>query len=296
MDTRSQCHGRRAEIRRSRGVRLLSCEGGFALEGFSPRSRDAARDAGHGAREFQRRVVHAFRRDDPVLDARRQVLRAHRRARWEAHRLRDRVHVRRLPAAAVSHRVPRRPLSSAERGVGRAASARGRAAMVPSLSEGSDGARRHPPLDRPVPELELHVRGVPLHERREGLRSRHRRISHHLLRGERLMRSVSRPRLSARRVGAASAPARRPRPSRDDGLIVQLRDSVPATWIRDTITGLARRSTPADVERRTRDVRALSFAPVRARRSLHARPPAHRHAPAIAPRREFVFRRRADPG
>ncbi len=32
--------------------------------------------------------------------------------------------------------------------------------------------------------------------------------------------------------------------ARDDGLIVQLRDSVPATWIRDTITGLARRSIP----------------------------------------------------
>ena len=56
-------------------------------------------------------------------------------------------------------------------------------------------------LDAPEPELELHVRRVPLDGRPEELRPQDPPLRHHLCRGQRRLRGLSRPRLESRRVG-----------------------------------------------------------------------------------------------
>ena len=56
-----------------------------------------------------------------LLPARRPVLRQHRRARRRARRLRDPLHLRSLPAAAVSDRVSGRPVAGARHRLGCAA-------------------------------------------------------------------------------------------------------------------------------------------------------------------------------
>ena len=64
---------------------------------------------GDRARRLRRRELHPGRRHLALLQARRQVLRHHRRAGRRARRLRDPLHLRRLSAAAVSDRFPGRP-------------------------------------------------------------------------------------------------------------------------------------------------------------------------------------------
>ena len=86
------------------------------------RPRDGSRERRHGARRLQQRLVHLRGHHVDVLEAGRQVLRAHRRPGRRAARLRDRLHVRlsrrcsstwsRFPAAATSacpSRGTRRP-------------------------------------------------------------------------------------------------------------------------------------------------------------------------------------------
>ncbi len=66
----------------------------------------AAPTAQLGPRRLQRRRVHAPGRDFAFLQARRCFSRPHRRARRQARRLRDRVHVRRRALAAIPVAMP----------------------------------------------------------------------------------------------------------------------------------------------------------------------------------------------
>ena len=91
-----------------------------------------------------------------------ELLRRDGRARTGPARLPDRLHVRRLPAAAVPGRLPGRALPGAEPRLGRAAEGAGRPALVPPLSRREDRARRRAALDRDQSELELDVRRLPL--------------------------------------------------------------------------------------------------------------------------------------
>ena len=96
------------------------------------RAMELATDADR-PRRLQQRDVHLRRHHLVVLPARRQVLRAHRRPRRRAARLRDQVHVRLPPAAAVPRRVSRRAAAVPGHRVGRAAEGAGRPALVPPL-------------------------------------------------------------------------------------------------------------------------------------------------------------------
>ena len=78
----------------------------------------------------------------------------------------------------------------------------GRPALVSSLSERGDQARRSPALDQAEPELELHVRGVPFDRRAQELRCSHRPLRHELCGDQRRLRDLSRPGLAPRRLGA----------------------------------------------------------------------------------------------
>ena len=79
-----------------------------------------------------------------------------------AARVPDRLHLRRLPAAAISGRLPGRPLPGAAARLGRAAEGAGRPALVPPLPRREDRPRRRAALDRDQSELELDVRRLPL--------------------------------------------------------------------------------------------------------------------------------------
>ena len=62
-------------------------------------------------------------------------------------------------------------------------------------------ARRPPPLDGAVPELELHVRRVPLDEREERISRRREALRNHVFRDRRLLRGLPRAGLGARGLG-----------------------------------------------------------------------------------------------
>jgi predicted CXXCH cytochrome family protein len=86
-----------------------------------------------GARRLRQCEVRVCRHHVDVLAPRRQVLRQHRRPRRQARRLRDQVHVRRAPAAAIPDRVSGRPHAGVEHRLGLAAESGRRAALVPPL-------------------------------------------------------------------------------------------------------------------------------------------------------------------
>ena len=71
--------------------------------------------------------------------------------------------------------------------------------------ERGDQARRRPALDQAEPELELHVRRVPLDRRAQELRRGQRPLRHHLGGDQRGLRGLPRPGLAARRLGARAA-------------------------------------------------------------------------------------------
>jgi hypothetical protein len=147
---------------RQPGVRVVPWGRGPALAAVASCARHAAGDRGDRGWRFQRRSLNLSRRDHHLHPPRRKVRGADRWSRRYAAGLRGRVHVRRLAAAAISRPVPRRTPAGAVHRVGHAAASAGRAALVPSLP----ARERHPPrraaLDAGQPELEPHVRRVPL--------------------------------------------------------------------------------------------------------------------------------------
>ena len=168
---------------------------------IAPRPRHAAADRRHRGGRLQRRAVHLRGRHLDVLPPRRQVHGADRRPRRQARRLRRQVHVRHRAAPAVPHRARRRSPAGAQHRVGRPSAGAGRAALVSSLPGPAGDPSGRAPLDGPQPELELHVRRVPLDGRPEALRFPDAALRDQLRRGQRLLRGLSRPRLQSRRVG-----------------------------------------------------------------------------------------------
>ncbi len=104
------------------------------------------------------------------------------------------------PAAAVHGRVSRRPGAGAPRLVGHA-----QEGVVlchaPRRDRRTDRAGRSAALDRHRPELEHHLRGVPLDRPAEELRPRHEHLPHDLRGDRRQLRGVPRAGEPARRAG-----------------------------------------------------------------------------------------------
>ncbi len=166
------------------------------------RSGDAGGERHVGARQLQRREVQVRRHHVDVLATRRQIHRQHRRPGRTAARLRNRLHVRRAPAAAIPDRLPQRPQAGAVDRVGLATEGAGRSALVPSIPQRQREGGRLAALDQLQPELELHVRRVPLDGSEEELRSVFGYVQDDLGRDQRIVRSLPRPRLQPRCMGA----------------------------------------------------------------------------------------------
>src|ERR1700753_2617662 len=89
--------------------------------------------------------------------------------------------------------------------MGHEAKGQRRPALVSCLSERGDQTRRYPPLDEIEPELELHVRGVPLDGPAQELRCQGGSLRYELGGDNRGLRGMSRPGLGSRCLGARSA-------------------------------------------------------------------------------------------
>ena len=107
--------------------------------------------------------------ESTLLQARRQVHGPHRRPRRQARRLRNRLHLRRLPAAAIPDRFPRRALPGAVDRLGCAGEGSGRPALVPSAARREDRPQGSAALDRPLPELGAAMCRMPFDRPEEGL-------------------------------------------------------------------------------------------------------------------------------
>ena len=99
---------RGSDVRRARGLRALPRDGGSrGGRARTTTSRCRRRPTETVLGNFDERLVHALRRHVDVLQAGREVLRPNRRPGRQAPRVPDRLHLRRLPAAAVPDRVSR---------------------------------------------------------------------------------------------------------------------------------------------------------------------------------------------
>ena len=248
---------------------------------------------------FSGAVVHALWRHEPVRATRGRLLRHHRWPRRQSRRVSSGVHVRRLSAPAVPGRVAGWPLSGAAAGLGFAPEGRGRTALVSSLPQRAHSGRRHPALERPGAELELHVRGVPLDEPPQGLALRFERLRAIRPPGPRSTSRAKPATARARctwpgRVARRATYARRPHPltAHQMGLQADLREP-PAHWVMDAAPGIARRdrAAPFDAEietcARCHSRRTELFEDYRAGRAAPA------NAQAGAARRSALLRRRA---
>ncbi len=249
-----------------------------------------------GPRQLRQRVVHALRRHVDLLQEGREVLRPDRRPGRQAPRVPDRVHVRRVPPPAVPDRLSGRAIPGAQRLLGHALREGGRAALVPPLPERGSRPRRPAPLDRAVPELELHVRRMPFDEREEGLLRRVGHLRDDLVGDRRFLRGLPRPGLGARRVGRGRQGREGEERGRGQG------HGGRAEGPDEGRVGLRhedrRREAqrPAHLADRDRDLRALPRAALGRRRRVRLRPAAHADAPAGPPVAGNVFRRRPDRG
>jgi len=101
-------------------------------------------------------------------------------------------------------RLSRRPPPGLESCLGHTAGPGRRAAVVSSLSGWGDPIRRSPSLDRNLPELESHVRGMPLHSVEEELSWSRRSLWNHLVGDRRLLRGLPRSGLLPPGLGRSS--------------------------------------------------------------------------------------------
>ena len=91
------------------------------------------------------------------------------RRRRGSPRLRDRLYVWCLSASAIPDRPLRWPVAGVRRRLGQPSGGAGRSAVVSPVSGPDPVGRRSPALDRPRPDLELHVRQLSLNEPAEEL-------------------------------------------------------------------------------------------------------------------------------
>ena len=204
--------------------------------------------------DFNNADLRAFRRHVPLHPARREVFRRDRGAGRQARRIRDQIHVRRLSAAAISDRVSRRPAAGARDRLGQPTEGQGRPALVSAPPRRADPARRRPALDQAQPELELHVRRVPLDRRAQELRREGRHVRHHVGRDQRRLRGLPRRRLAPRRMGETSS--RRVEPTRK-GLVVRFNERARRDWTIDRATGNPSPRAAPDAPQGGRDLRPL---------------------------------------
>ena len=130
------------------------------------------------------------------------------------------------------------------RSPGTAAPGERRPALVSSLPRRTHPPRRLPALDQAEPELEFHVRRVPLDRRAQELRCGKRSLRHQLGRDQRRLRGLPREGLGACRLGkgpAKSVAVRKARRS-GEGLGRRFDERHDVTWPIDPKTGNARRS------------------------------------------------------
>ncbi len=116
---------------------------------------------------------------------------------------RSQIYFRDRSSAAISRRISRRAVAGFADRLGHAAEGEGRPALVPSLSERKDQARRHSALDQAKPELELHVRRMSFDRRAQKLRRSRGSLRHAFRRDQRRLRGMSWPGLSSCRLGSA---------------------------------------------------------------------------------------------
>ena len=131
-------------------------------------------------------------------------MRGDRRPGRQARHLRDRLHLRLLPLAAVPDPLSRREAAMPQHRLGR-----GEKDLVPPAAL-RDAPERLAALDKGRPDLERHVCGVPLHQRDQGLQPGDGRLPHHLVRNKRGLRSLPRSGLETPRMGGQAAPGAQP--------------------------------------------------------------------------------------
>ena len=108
---------------------------------LAPSARHGSGDRQIRAGRLRRRELRELRRQVAFLSPRRQVSRRDRRAGRQARRVRNQVHLRRLPVTAISDRIPRRAPAGALDRLGQPAEGQGRPALVhlyPSEKIGHD--------------------------------------------------------------------------------------------------------------------------------------------------------------
>ena len=235
----------RRHLRRQRNLRRLPSGRSQAVERLAAQGRDAARHRQDRARQFQRCRFRLFRRALPLLPQGRQISGRDRWRRRQARRVRGEVHLRHRSAAAIPRRVSRRTPAGAVARLGQPAAGQGRPALVSPLAQRGDQARRYPALDQAEPELEFHVRGVPLDRPAQELRRQGRSLRHDRGRksawAARPVMDRARatpPGRAISRAGGRSASAKIP----SKGLLVRFDERRDVTWPIDAQTGTARRS------------------------------------------------------
>ena len=191
-------------------VGAQTCAGCHAAEtdawkALASRAGHAACHRGNRAGRFFRRSARALRRHDHILSCGRPVHGADRWPGRQAARISDRLYVRRPAAAAVSDRIPERTLSGARHRLGQPSRRSGRAPLVSSLPRSEAGRRRAAALDRPRPDLELHVRRLSFDQPAQELRPGWQCLRDDVLRHECRLRGLPRPRLPPHRMGTVEA-------------------------------------------------------------------------------------------
>ena len=158
-------------------------------------------------------------------------------------------------------------------------------------------ARRHAALDQAEPELELHVRRVPFDRRAQELRCAGRSLRHDVGRDQRRLRSLPRPGLASRRLGAGPAELVAVRKADDDtmGLLVRFDERSNVTWPLDPNTGNATRSAaPATLRKEVETCGLMPRPPRPVLRELGAGPMAVGNPRRLAAQPRALSCRRAD--
>ena len=190
-------------------VRGVPRAGERGVARVASRARDAGRGRRDRARPLRRRDADEFWRHVDLHEEGRKVLDSHRGAGRQARGLPGALHLRRRATPAVSRRVSERALPGAAGRVGFATEGGRRPALVLAAARRKDSAGRSAALDRRRGQLEPDVRRMPLDGPAQALRRKGGSLRDELVRDQRRLRSLPRPRFQPRRVGARARTRRR---------------------------------------------------------------------------------------